>query len=71
MSFNNKKLIKNLYGENLIQNPKFTRSCIPNRDIVGLIKKNAKKRMPKDSEELKKLTIEEWNKIPDDYPKNL
>ena len=27
--------------------------------------------MPKDLEELKKFTIEEWNKIPDDYPKKL
>ena len=30
-----------------------------------------KKRMPKDLDELKKFTIEEWNKIPEDYPKKL
>ena len=27
--------------------------------------------MPKDLDELKKFTIEEWNKIPEDYPKKL
>ena len=35
----------------------------------GLIKKNVKKRMPKDLDELQKFIIEEWNKIPEDYPK--
>ena len=31
---------------------------------MALLKKNVKKRMPKNLEELQKYTIEEWNKIP-------
>ena len=38
---------------------------------MGSIKKNVKKRMPQNLEELQKFTIEEWNKIPEDYPKKL
>jgi len=72
MSFNNKKLIKNLFGENLIQNPLNSPDlAYPIETLRALLKKNVKKRMPKDLQELQKFTIEEWNKIPDDYPKKL
>ena len=71
-SFNNKKLLKNLFGENLIQNPPNSPDlAYPIETLWALLKKNVKKRMPKNLEELQKYTIEEWNKIPEDYPKKL
>ena len=38
---------------------------------MGWIKKRVKNRNPKDLEELKVRTIEEWNKIPKNYIKKL
>ena len=71
-SFNNKKLIKNLFGDYFIQNPPNSPDlAYPIETLWALLKKNVKKRMPKDLDELKKFTIEEWNKIPEDYPKKL
>ena len=56
----------------MIQNPPNSPDlAYPIETLWALLKKNVKKRMPKDLEELKKFTIEEWNKIPDDYPKKL
>ena len=71
-SFNNKKLLKNLFGDNLIQNPPNSPDlAYPIETLWALLKKNVKKRMPQNLEELQKFTIEEWNKIPEDYPKKL
>ena len=35
------------------------------------MKKNVKKRLPKNLDELKKFTIEEWNNIPEEYTEKL
>ena len=71
-SFNNKKLLKNLFGESWIQNPPNSPDlAYPIETLWAFLKKRVKKRIPKNLEELRKFTIEEWNKIPEELPKKL
>ena len=61
----NKFLIKKLFGDNLIQNPPNSPDlAYPIENIWGYLKPKIKKRNPKNLEELKKFTLEEWNSIP-------
>ena len=71
-SFNNKKLLKNLFGGAYIQNPPNSPDlAYPIETLWAFLKKKVKKRIPKNLEELRKFTIEEWNKIPEELPKKL
>ena len=70
-SESNKKLIKKLFGNNLVQNaPNSPDLAYPIENIWGYLKPRIKKRNPKTIEELKKYTVEEWNKIPLKVSKN-
>ena len=63
-SFNNKKLLKDLFGDGIIQNPPNSPDlAYPIETLWALLKKNVKKRIPTTLDELKKFTIEEWNNI--------
>lgn len=71
-SSNNKKLLKNLFGGAYIQNPPNSPDlAYPIETLWAFLKKRVKKRIPKNLEELKKFTIEEWNKIPEELPQKL
>ena len=71
-NFNNIKLLKSLFGGNIIQNPPNSPDlAYPIETLWALLKKNVKKRIPKTLDELKKFTIEEWNNIPEEYIKKL
>ena len=71
-SFNNKKLLKDLFGDGIIQNPPNSPDlAYPIETLWALLKKNVKKRIPTTLDELKKFTIEEWNNIPQEYIKKL
>ena len=71
-SFNNKKLLENLFGKNVIQNPPNSPDlAYPIETLWAFLKKNVKKRLPKNLDELKKFTIEEWNNIPEEYTEKL
>ena len=64
-SESNKNLIKKLFGNNFIQNtPNSPDLAYPIENIWGYLKPRIKKRNPQTIEELKKYTVEEWNKIP-------
>ena len=64
-SQSNKFLIKRLFGDNFIQNPPNSPDlAYPIENIWGYLKPKIKKRNPKNLEELKKYTLEEWNSIP-------
>ena len=66
-----KLLLENLFGDKLIQNaPHSTDIAYPIETLWAELKKRVKSRNPKKPEELKIITIEEWNKIPIDYVKN-
>ena len=64
-SQSNKNLIKELFGANFIQNPLNSPDiAYPIENLWGYLKPKIKKRNPKNLDELKKITIEEWNSIP-------
>ncbi len=65
-SESNKNLIYSLFGKDkLIQNPPNSPDlAYPKENIWAYIKPRIKKRVPKNIEELKQFTIEEWNSIP-------
>ena len=65
-SQSNKNLIKELFGEqNFIQNPPSSPDlAYPIENLWGYIKPRIKKRNPENLDDLKKITIEEWNTIP-------
>ena len=71
-SKSNKNLIYSLLGKDkLIQNPPNSPDLVyPNENIWVYIKPRIKKRVPKNIEELKQFTIEEWNSIPLNRIKN-
>ena len=61
----NKFLLEKLFGDNLIQNPPNSPDlAYPIENIWGYLKPKIKKRNPKNLEELKRFTLEEWNSIP-------
>ena len=67
-----KLLLENLFGDKLIQNaPHSPDIAYPIETLWAELKKRVKSRNPKNPEELKIITIEEWNKIPIDYVKKL
>ena len=67
-----KLLLENLFGDKLIQNaPHSPDIAYPIETLWAELKKRVKSRYPKNPEELKIITIEEWNKIPIDYVKKL
>ena len=64
-SESNKKLINRLFGNNVLQNaPNSPDLAYPIENIWGYLKPRIKKRNPKNIDELKQFTVEEWNKIP-------
>ena len=65
-SKSNKNLIYSLLGKDkLIQNPPNSPDlAYPIENILAYIKPRINKRDPKNIEELKQFTIEEWNSIP-------
>ena len=71
-SKNIKKKLENLFGDKVIQNaPHSPDIAYPIETLWAELKKRVKSRYPKNPEELKIITIEEWNKIPIDYVKKL
>ena len=67
-----KTLLENYFGDKLIQNaPHSPDIAYPIETLWAELKKRVKNRNPKSLEELKEITIEEWNKIPKDYIKKL
>ena len=67
-----KSLLKNLFEDKLIQNaPHSPDIAYPIETLWAELKKRVKSRNPKNAEELKEITIEEWNKIPKEYIKKL
>ena len=64
-SESNKKLFNRLFGNNVLQNaPNSPDLAYPIENIWGYLKPRIKKRNPKNIDELKQFTVEEWNKIP-------
>ena len=67
-----KVLLEDFFGDYLIQNaPHSPDIAYPIETLWAELKKRVKNRNPKDLEELKVRTIEEWNKIPKNYIKKL
>ena len=67
-----KALLENHFGDKIIQNaPHSPDIAYPIETLWAESKRKVKSRNPKNLEELKEITIEEWNKIPKDYIKNL
>ena len=65
-------MLKNLFEDKLIQNaPHSPDIAYPIETLWAELKKRVKSRNPKNAEELKEITIEEWNKIPKEYIKKL
>ena len=61
-----------MFGDKLIQNaPHSPDIAYPIETLWAELKKRVKSRNPKNAEELKERTIEEWNNIPKDYIKKL
>ena len=67
-----KVLLEKFFGDKFIQNaPHSPDIAYPIETLWAELKKRVKSRNPKNLEELKVKTIEEWNKIPKDYIQNL
>ena len=67
-----KKLLEKLFGDNFIQNaPHSSYIAYPIETLWVEMKKRVKERRAKDLDELKQITIEEWNKIPKSFIKKL
>ena len=65
-------MLENHFGDKIIQNaPHSPDIAYPIETLWAELKRKVKSRNPKNLEELKEITIEEWNKIPKDYIKNL
>ena len=63
-----KNLLKKLFGDNLIQNaPHSPDIAYPIETLWAELKKRVKERRAKNLDELKLITIEEWNKIPKSF----
>ena len=67
-----KALLEKYFDDKLIQNaPHSPDIAYPIENLWAELKKRVKNRKPKNLEELKEITIEEWNQIPKDYIKSL
>ena len=67
-----KKLLEELFGDNLIQNaPHSPDIAYPIETLWAELKKKVKERRAKNLDELKQITIEEWNKIPKSFIQKL
>ena len=67
-----KKLLEELFGDNLIQNaPNSPDIAYPIETLWAELKKKVKERRAKNLDELKQITIEEWNKIPKSFIQKL
>ena len=65
-------MLEKFFGGKLIQNaPHSPDIAYPIETLWAELKKRVKNRKPKNLEELKEITIEEWNQIPKDYIKSL
>ena len=66
-----KVLLEKYFDDKLIQNaPRSPDIAYPIETLWAELKSNVKIRKPKNLEELKEITIEEWNQIPKDYIKS-
>ena len=67
-----KNLLEKLFGDNLIQNaPHSPDIAYPIETLWAELKKRVKERRAKNLDELKLITIEEWNKIPKSFIQKL
>ena len=67
-----KKLLENLFGDNYIQNaPHSPDITYPIETLWAELKKRVKERRAKNLDELKQITIEEWNNIPKSFVQKL
>ena len=67
-----KKLLEELFGDKFIQNaPHSPDIAYPIETLWAELKKKVKERRAKNLDDLKQITIEEWNKIPQSFIKNL
>ena len=67
-----KKLLENLFGDKVIQNaPHSPDNAYPIETLWAELIKRVKSRNPKNLDELKKITIEEWNNIPKSFIQKL
>ena len=67
-----KKVLENLFGDKVIQNaPHSPDIAYPIETLWAELKKRVKNRNPKNLDELKKITIEEWNNIPKSFIQKL
>ena len=67
-----KKLLENFFGDNYIQNaPHSPDIAYPIETLWAELKKRVKERRAKNLDELKQITIEEWNNIPKSFVQKL
>ena len=67
-----KKVLENLFGDKVIQNaPHSPDIAYPIETLWAELKKRVKNRNPKNLDELKQITIEEWNNIPKSFIQKL
>ena len=67
-----KNMLENLFGDKVIQNaPHSPDIAYPIEILWAELKKRVKNRNPKDLNDLKQITIEEWNNIPKSFIQKL
>ena len=67
-----KILLNNLFGDKFIQNsPHSPDIAYPIETLWAELKKRVKNKNPKNLDELRQISIEEWNKIPQDFIRKL
>ena len=67
-----KKLLEKLFGDNFIQNaPNSPDLAYPIETLWAELKRRVKERRAKNIDQLKQITIEEWNKIPKSFIRKL
>ena len=67
-----KKLLEKLFGDKIIQNaPHSPDIAYPIETLWAELKKRIKDRRPKNLDELRQISIEEWNKIPQNFIQKL
>ena len=67
-----KKLLEKLFGDKIIQNaPHSPDIAYPIETLWAELKKRIKDRRPKNLDELRQISIEEWNKISQDFIRKL
>ena len=66
-----KKLLEKLFGDKIIQNaPHSPDITYPIETLWAELKKRIKNRRPKNLDELRQISIEEWNEFPKNSYKN-